>query len=149
MVMPWWAPSLTIVTLSSTALPSFPFPNSKESKMSCVVLQKNSATFAGPLFNSLHWLPVHSRINFKIATIAYKSLHSQSPGYLASMLHHYIPTRNLRSSNSLHFSPHSPTNFGLYGFYSAVPNIWNKLPIDVKSARSISSLKSHLKTRYF
>ena len=57
-----------------------------------VVLQKNSATSAGPLLNSLHWLPVHSRINFKIATITYKLLHSQSPGYLASMLHHYIPT---------------------------------------------------------
>ena len=57
-----------------------------------VVLQKNSATSAGPLLNSLHWLPVLSRINFKIATITYKSLHSQSPGYLASMLHHYIPT---------------------------------------------------------
>ena len=63
-----------------------------------VVLQKNSATFAGPLLNSLHWLPVHSRINFKIATITYKSSHSQSPGYLAFMLHHYMPTRNLRSS---------------------------------------------------
>ena len=44
-----------------------------------VVLQKNSATPAAPLLNSLHWLPVHSRINFKIATITYKSLHSQSP----------------------------------------------------------------------
>ena len=49
-----------------------------------VVLKKNSATSAGPLLNSLHWLPVPSRINFKIATITYKSLHSQSPGYLAS-----------------------------------------------------------------
>ena len=28
--------------------------------------------FAPPLLNSLHWLPVHSRINFKIATITYK-----------------------------------------------------------------------------
>ena len=36
-----------------------------------VVLQKNSATSAGPLLNSLHWLPVHSRIKFKIATITY------------------------------------------------------------------------------
>ena len=63
------------------------------------------------LCNSLHWLPVHSRINFKSATFTYKSLHSQSPGYLASRLHHYIPTRNF----------------------------WNKLPIDVKSACSISS----------
>ena len=64
-----------------------------------VVLQNNSATSAGLLLNSLHWLPVHSWINFKIATITYKSLYSQSPGYLASMFHHYMPTRNLRSSN--------------------------------------------------
>ena len=32
-----------------------------------VVLQKNSATSAGPLLNNLHWLPVLSRINFKIS----------------------------------------------------------------------------------
>ena len=64
------------------------------------------ATSAGPLHNRLTWLPVHSRINFKIATITYKSLHSQSLGYLASMLHHYMPTRNLLSSNSLLLSPH-------------------------------------------
>ena len=84
-----------------------------------VVLQKNSATSVGPLLNSLHWLPVHSRINFKIATITFKSLHSQSPGYLASMLHHYMPTRNLRSSNSLLLSPHpAKTNFGLHAFQS-------------------------------
>ena len=100
-----------------------------------VVLQKNSATSAGPLLNSLHWLPVHSRINFKIATITYKSLHSQSPGYLASMLHHYMPTRNLRSSNSLLLSPHpAKTNFGLHAFQSAAPNIWNKLPILLMSS---------------
>ena len=115
-----------------------------------VVLQRNSATSAGPLLNSLHWLPVHSRINFKIAPITYKSLHSQSPGYLASMLHHNMPTRNLRSSNSLLLSPHpAKTNFGLHAFQSAATNIWNKLPIDVKSACSISSFKAHLKTHYF
>ena len=66
------------------------------------------------------------------------------------MLHHYIPTRNLRSSNSLLLSPHpAKTNFGLHAFHSAAPNIWNKLPINVKSARSISSFKAHLKTHYF
>ena len=113
-----------------------------------VVLQKNSAASAGPLLNSLHWLPVHSRINFKIATITYKSLHSQSPGYLASMLHHYMPTRNLRSSNSLLLSPHpAKTNFGLHAFQSSrTKHLEPKLPIVVKSACSISSFKAHLKT---
>ena len=130
--MPWSAPGLTIATLSSTVLPSFPFPNSKEFRMLLPVscYRKNSATSAGPLLNCLHWLPVHSRINFKIATITYKSLHSQSSGYLASMLHHYMPTRNLCSSNSLLLSPHpAKTNFGLHAFQFATLNIWNKLPI--------------------
>ena len=68
--------------------------------------KKSSVAPAALLLNSLHWLPVHSRINFKIATITYKSLHSQTPGYLASMLHHYMPARNLCSSNSLLLSSH-------------------------------------------
>ena len=88
------------------------------------MLQKNSATPAAPLINSLHWFPVHSRINFKIDTITYKSLHSLSPSYLASVLHHYTPARNLRSSNSLLLSSHpAKTNFGLHAFQSAAPSI--------------------------
>ena len=115
-----------------------------------VVLQKNSATPSAPLLNSLHWLAVHSRISFKIATITYKSLHLQSPNYLASMLRPYMPIRNLRSSNSLLLSSHpSKTNFGSHAFQSAAPIIWNKLPVDIKYAPSTASFKAHLKTHYF
>ena len=57
-----------------------------------------------PLLKSLHWLPVHYRINFKICTITYQTLLSTQPAYLNSML---IPARNPRqlrstSSNSLY-----------------------------------------------
>ena len=46
-----------------------------------------------PLLKSLHWLPVHYRIIFKICTIAYQALSSTQPAYLNSML---TPTRNSR-----------------------------------------------------
>ena len=51
---------------------------------------------------------------------------------------------------SLLLSPHpAKTNFCLHAFQSAASNIWNKLPIDVKSACSMSSFKAHLKTHFF
>ena len=83
-----------------------------QNALACVVLQKNSATSAGPLLNCLHWLPIHSRINSKIATITYKPLHSQSPGYLASMLHHYITNQKSSFIQFIaSFSPPSKNKF--------------------------------------
>ena len=34
-----------------------------------------------PLLKSLHWLPVQSRIIFKLCTIAYQTLSSEEPSY--------------------------------------------------------------------
>ena len=45
---------------------------------------------------TLHWLPIHERINFKVATLSYKVLSTQQPAYL-----HYLygqSSRLLRSS---------------------------------------------------
>ena len=53
------------------------------------------------LLADLHWLPIHHRINFKTATIAFKVLHFQQPSYLAALVPRYVPTRSLRSSSSL------------------------------------------------
>ena len=36
-----------------------------------------------PVLRSLHWLPIHQRIDFKIATLVYKCLHGLTPPYLA------------------------------------------------------------------
>jgi hypothetical protein len=54
-----------------------------------------------PTLRQLHWLPVSSRITYKIALITYKTLHHKSPSYLHSLLIPYNPARNLRSSNKL------------------------------------------------
>jgi len=48
------------------------------------------------LFN-LHWLPIKYRINFKIATLTYKTLVSSQSGYLRNLLSTYQRTRSLHS----------------------------------------------------
>jgi len=40
-----------------------------------IVLQSGSLTHSEPLLWQLHWLPVHSRMRFKLANITYKALY--------------------------------------------------------------------------
>ena len=50
------------------------------------------------LLKQLHWLPIESRIKFKIACITYKTVSTAQPAYLHSVLKQYAPSRRLRSS---------------------------------------------------
>jgi len=83
-----------------------------------------------------HWLPnvpIHQRIQFKIACITYKTIHTTQPAYLNSVLEHYTPARTLRSSDTnpwgaLQGGPGGPwpsQNFGWVGHNAFVPtNNW-------------------------
>ncbi len=53
-----------------------------------------------PVLESLHWLPVRFRIDFKILMLTYKALHGLAPHYLSQLLSVYTPSRDLRSSDS-------------------------------------------------
>ena len=48
-----------------------------------------------PVLEGLHWLPFKSRVSFQLATLAFKTRQSGEPGYLASLLQPYQPTREL------------------------------------------------------
>jgi len=61
------------------------------------VIQSPRFTHSGPLLKYLHWLPVQSRIIFKLCTIAYQSLSSGEPSYLFSMLSLSPKPRELHS----------------------------------------------------
>ena len=49
---------------------------------------------------SLHWLPVKSRISYKVLLYTFKGLHGLASDYIADMLVPYLPGRALRSANS-------------------------------------------------
>ena len=51
------------------------------------------------LLKQSHWLPIESRIKFKIACITYKTVSTAQPAYLHSVLKQYAPSRRLRSSD--------------------------------------------------
>ncbi len=53
-----------------------------------------------PVLESLHWLPVSFRVDFKILMLTYKALHGLAPQYLSELLIPYTPTRDLRSSET-------------------------------------------------
>ena len=107
-----------------------------------------------PLQRAIHkycLLPVSSRIEFKIMLIAYKVLNDRAPIYLQQLLQLYAPSRNLRSSNrNLLVKPYFNLNsYGKRAFSVAAPELWNKLPEDIKSANSVDAFKRKLKTFLF
>jgi len=102
-----------------------------------------------PLLKSVRWLPVQSRIIFKICTIIYQTLSSEEPSYIFSMLSLAPKPRELRSSGFHLLSvPRDKTHAGIHAFSVAVPALWNSLLEHVKSSNSIISFRHHLKNTF-
>ena len=104
-----------------------------------------------PVIRSLHWLPVRSRIIFKILLLVYKSIHGLPPAYLSELIKPYAPESNLRSGmkNQLIEPPTRLVTFGDQAFYKAGPTLWNKLPLHITSSPTLSHFKQNLKTHLF
>jgi len=69
--------------------------------MARVVCQAPHSVSATELRQQLHWLPVHQRIAYKLAVITYKTRSTGTPAYLSHLIHDYLPTRTLQSSDRL------------------------------------------------
>ena len=52
-----------------------------------------------PILQTLHWLPVTHRIQYKISTICFNSISGTAPQYLSDLLQPYTPARQLRSAS--------------------------------------------------
>ena len=65
------------------------------------VNQRSRTPFSSnQLFKQLYWLPLEWRIQFKLATLTFKALHTGRPPYLTDLLQHHQSTRSLRSYSS-------------------------------------------------
>ena len=103
------------------------------------------------VLQSLHWLPVHYRIMFKILLLSYQCFHNLAPSYLTELLTIYKPGRNLRSGKKNFFviSPVLTKTYGERTFVHAAPIMWNNLPDSLRSLNSMEHFKSALKTYLF
>ncbi|XP_034015853.1 uncharacterized protein LOC117501131, partial [Thalassophryne amazonica] len=104
-----------------------------------------------PILASLHWLPVNSRIEFKILLLTYKVLNNQVPSYLRDLIVPYHPNRALRSQTAgLLVVPRlCKSRMGGRAFSFQAPLLWNQLPIQIRETDTLSTFKIRLKTFLF
>jgi len=123
------------------------FINMVQNALARTITRSSRSVPTSQLLSNLHWLPIHKRINSKVATLAYKVLTTQQPAYLHNLISYRQPSRSLRSSSqSLLHVPSSKTDFGRRAFSSAAAQIWNHIPTAIKVSPSLDSFKRHLKT---
>uniref|UniRef100_A0A669CX68 Reverse transcriptase domain-containing protein n=1 Tax=Oreochromis niloticus TaxID=8128 RepID=A0A669CX68_ORENI len=104
-----------------------------------------------PVLESLHWLPVCFRIDFKVLLLVFKCLNGLGPSYLSDLLLPYKPLRTLRSSGTgllivpkVRTHTHGEAAFQWYG-----PRLWNSLPEELRAAENVHVFKNRLKTHLF
>ena len=116
-----------------------------------VVLGKSLYDHITPCLIELHWLPVKFRIDYKIAVLTFKCLNGLAPQYLSDLIHVYVPSRSLRSAsqNLLETKLTKFKTLGDKSFSFTAPCIWNSLPFELRSEKSIDTFKKKLKTHYF
>ena len=93
-----------------------------------------------PVMRSLHWLPVRSRIIFKILLLVYKSIHGLAPAYLSELIKPYAPESNLQSGmkNRLIEPLRRLVTFGDQAFYKAGPTLF-QLILNLRCLRRLTN----------
>jgi hypothetical protein len=120
------------------------------------VLRLKRSDHITPALTELHWLPVHARVTFKVASLTFKILQRRSPTYLFELLQPYQPTRTLRSVNqNLLTINHARTAFAERSFRHSAPVTGNSLPPSCRNClpqgQSVQTfnIKTHLFTVHF
>ena len=102
------------------------------------------------LLLDLDWLPVLSRITFKVASLCYTALRLERLSYLHETLHMYAPSQALCTfGQNLLASLRSRTNSAALQFSSSGSALWNTLQSGVHDCDSVVMFKLHIKAYLF
>ena len=102
-----------------------------------LIYKASKSAHITPLLFDLHWLPISSRIQHKIALTCFNIISGTAPPYLSKLLHLYSPSRSLRSASDTRIFRVPRV---------CRPVIWNSLSFSVRHVTSLPSIKSKLKT---
>ena len=118
-----------------------------------LIVQASKFCRITPVLKELHWLPVRKRIIFKICLFVYKALNELAPQYIRDMIseRHLTTSRTLRSTTAqlLDLPRTNTVKYGDRAFTNCAPRLWNKLPIAIRNADTVTLFKKHLKTFLF
>uniref|UniRef100_A0A3P9I249 Reverse transcriptase domain-containing protein n=1 Tax=Oryzias latipes TaxID=8090 RepID=A0A3P9I249_ORYLA len=112
-----------------------------------IISRTPSFSHITPVLHQLHWLPITSRIQFKLLLFTFKALHNLAPPYLSDLVHVKTPSRSLRSSSSVQLSvpPARLVTMGRRAFSCSAPKLWNSLPPDLHNIDSLPTFRSNSK----
>ena len=104
-----------------------------------------------PVLQQLHWLPVRSRIRYKVLLICHKTIHGSAPAYMNEFIEVYTPGRDLRSQNEVlvQVSNSRTTIYGQRRMDVVAAKWWNELPRDLRYNCNRFAFKRKLKTFLF
>ena len=105
-----------------------------------------------PVLQRLHWLPVHLRPTYKVLLLTYCALNGVAPDYLSELFNYRHVNRTLRSASQppLLSIPASQTvTHGDHRFAVCSAVLWNNLPSLIRTASTVNSFKTLLKTHLF
>ena len=113
-----------------------------------LILTKSKRDHVTPLLKELHWLPLKYRIQYKLATLAFRHFDGTLLPYTCLLPSAHI---NHRSSTErlLNIPKTNLKTFGERSFCYIAPTVWNSLPADLRASPSLPTFKVNLKTHFF
>lgn len=116
-----------------------------------VVTRRKKHDHITPTLETLHWLPIHYRVQYKVLLYVFKALKQEAPLYLEELVNIYKPARSLRSENNTTLvTPIVRTkSYGERRFDKAAASLWNDLPNELRNVQSVNVFKKKLKTHFF
>jgi hypothetical protein len=118
-----------------------------------LIVRKSKRHHVTPYLRQLHWLPIKSRVEYKLATLAYRKFDSTLPVYLSEILTIEKKRVQTRSSKERKLQPPAvlprTSTYGERAFSYHCPQVWNSLPSVLRDSESLPAFKAKLKTHLF
>ncbi len=113
-----------------------------------LIARKRKRDGISATLEKLHWLPIESRVIFKILLLVFKCIYGICSDNLVSKLK--LKKYNCRSEYYLQLETRkASTKHGRRTFEYAGPRLWNTLPLNIRSEKEAESFKRKVKSLLF
>ena len=100
-------------------------------------------------FKDIDWLPIKQRVHQQICVLAYNCFNKMSPSYMSDIFIPNIVVKETRNSQHSFKVPFCKTNVGQNSLSYSGPDLWNKIPIDIKLSKTRNEFKHKIKSNFF
>ena len=117
-----------------------------------LIMNRDRCDSSTSTMRQLHWLPIGFRCKYKVLPLVYGCMNGQAPEYLQQKLSLRNPvliTCSATERDILQITYNKRRTLTDHGFSSAGPKLWNTLPLELRTAPTVSILKKLLKTHLF